>query len=96
MAQDPRALLQKVSAFFLCDFDVVDLPFSRQIKQLKGQAEVLVYLAEEQKSMRTQQIFIHKPRTPSEYKSKVHTSAPQPTSNTSVLFSSNLTAFGLF
>jgi hypothetical protein len=75
MAQDPRALLQKVSDRFHAS--PISLTLIRQKKRLKEQAEGSVYSAGGQKNMRMQQTSIHKPPTPFECKNKVQTSAPR-------------------
>ena len=74
MAQDPRALLQKVRTYASDrqpqQATLTDGPF-RQIKHLQAPAEALASSVDEQRSMRTQQISTHKPQTHFECRSKV-------------------------
>ena len=82
MAQDPRALLQKVSLSYPTNYTDPQHPHLqgttadhepyRQTRRYKAQVEASVSSADEQKSTKMQQIFTRKPRTPSGCKSKVY------------------------
>ena len=73
MAQDPRALLQKVP-YSLSQSAPHKSPnsFCRQTKQRKALAEASVYSAVKRKNMKTQQTYTLKLRMLFEYRSKVH------------------------